>query len=183
MPNAQRATCAVLVYREGAFSAMGHDLKIEVPDFTLEVGPDLAIRATARTGSPRVVGVLRDGGAVDTREPSASDRKDIERNIARDILEAEKFPQAAFRSTSVEAAGDRYRVVGNLDLHGVVKQISFTAERRGDRAVARITIHQPDFRIKPFRAMLGALRVKPDVVLEVSAPVGEPPGGRPAAAP
>jgi hypothetical protein len=50
------------------------------------------------------------------------------------------------------------------------QRVAFTAERQGDRAIARLTLNQPDFRIKPFRAMMGALRVKPEVLLEVSAP-------------
>jgi hypothetical protein len=40
----------------------------------------------------------------------------------------------------------------------------------GDRVVARLTLNQPDYRIKAFRAMMGALRVKPEVLLEVSVP-------------
>ena len=52
--------------------------------------------------------------------------------------------------------------------------MAFTAERRGDRAVARLTVNQPGFRGKPFRAMMGALRVKPEIVIELSAPL--PPG-------
>jgi polyisoprenoid-binding protein YceI len=59
---------------------------------------------------------------------------------------------------------------GLLDLHGVVRDVKFTAERRGDRVVAHITLNQTDFRIKPFRAMMGALRVKAEVLFEVSAP-------------
>jgi hypothetical protein len=36
--------------------------------------------------------------------------------------------------------------------------------------VAEIKLHQPDFGIKPFTAALGALKVKPDVVVRVSVP-------------
>jgi YceI-like protein len=176
MTDGSRGACAVFAFREGALSAMGHDLALRVADFTLEVGEGLAIRASCRTDSVRVVGVLRRGdtSSVDESQPSASDRQSIERNVAQDILEAGKYPQATFRSTKVEPAGDRYRIAGLLDLHGVVKEVTFTAERRGDRAVARLTLNQPDFRIKPFRAMMGALRVKPEIVIEVSAPL--PPG-------
>jgi hypothetical protein len=176
MVDGSRGACAVVAFREGAFSALGHDLKLQVTDFTVEIGEDLAIRASCRTDSVRVVGVLRNGDAnsVDERQPSPSDRQSIERNVAQDILEAERYKQASFRSTKVEAAGDGYNVVGLLDLHGVVKEVRFTAQRKGGRAVARITLNQPDFRIKPFRAMMGALRVKPEVLLEVSVPI--PPG-------
>jgi hypothetical protein len=173
MVDGARGACAVYAFREGAFSALGHDLKLQVADFTVEIGADLAIRASARTDSVRVVGVLRNGqtDSVDERLPSPSDRESIERNVARDILESERYSQATFRSTKVEAAGDGYSVVGLLDLHGVVKEVRFAAERKGDRAVAHIALNQPDFRIKPFRAMMGALRVKPEILIEVSVPI------------
>ncbi|HVR07912.1 MAG TPA: YceI family protein [Thermoanaerobaculia bacterium] len=176
MVDGSRGACAVYAFREGAFSAFGHDLKLQVTGFTLEIGEGQAIHASAQTGSVRVVGVLRGGDtrSVDESLPSPSDRQDIERNITQKILETDRYPQATFRSTKVEPAGDGYRVTGLLDLHGVVKEVTFTAERQEDRAVARLTLDQPNFRITPFRAMMGALRVKPEILLEVSAPV--PPG-------
>jgi hypothetical protein len=36
--------------------------------------------------------------------------------------------------------------------------------------VVELKLHQPDFGIKPFSAALGALRVKPDVMIRVSVP-------------
>jgi hypothetical protein len=172
LPGAVGSTCAVYVYREGALSAIGHDLKLLVTDFTLEVGEDLAIRASARTGSLKVAGVLHganrgDPEAVDEREPGARDRKEIERNIVRDVLEADRFPVATFRSTAVEVSGEGYRISGQLELHGVARDLSFAVERQGSRAVARFPLLQPDFRIKPYRALLGALKVKPEIMIEV----------------
>jgi hypothetical protein len=172
--------CFVFAFREGALSAMGHDLKLQVADFTLEIDDGLAISASCRADSLRVVGVLRQGdtAAVDESAPSAGDRQSIERSVAQDILEAARYPRATFRSSKVEPAGDRCRIVGLLDLHGAVREVSFTAERRGDRAIARLTLNQPDFRIKPFRAMMGALRVKPEIVVEISAPWRQAAGAR-----
>lgn len=172
MVDDARATCAVFAFREGALSALGHDLKLEVTEFTLEIGEGPAVRASCGTASVRVVGTLRQGdtAAVDEGRPSASDRQGIERDVAQKILESGKYPRATFRSTKVEPAGDRYRIAGILDLHGVAREVAFSAERQGDRAVARLTLNQPDFSIKPFRAMMGALRVKPEILIEVSVP-------------
>jgi hypothetical protein len=33
-----------------------------------------------------------------------------------------------------------------------------------------VTLHQPDFRIEPYRAALGALKIKPDVRVRVRIP-------------
>jgi hypothetical protein len=38
MVDGPRTACAVFAFREGAFSAVGHDLKPQVTDFTLEIG-------------------------------------------------------------------------------------------------------------------------------------------------
>jgi len=38
MVDGPRTACAVFAFREGAFSAVGHDLELQVTDFTLEIG-------------------------------------------------------------------------------------------------------------------------------------------------
>src|SRR5690606_33501403 len=47
-----------------------------------------------------------------------------------DFFDVEKFPKSTFKSTSVSAGSEpgTYTVVGNLDLHGVTKSISFPAK-------------------------------------------------------
>ena len=167
----EQSDCFVYVYREGALSAVGHDLKLRVTDFWIEVGEEpTAVRAEFRTDSLRVVGVLRDG-AVDEREPSPRDRREIEENIRRDVLDAARYPLISFRSLSVAKSGEGVRVAGRLDFHGVARDIEFPVRRESGRAMARVRVHQPDFGIKPYRALLGALRVKPDVLVEVIVPV------------
>jgi hypothetical protein len=161
--------CFVYVYREGALSAVGHDLKLRVTNFKLEVGGEPLIHAELRADSLRVAGVLR-GGAVDEREPSARDRREIEGNIAREVLAAGRYPLITFRSLAVEKTGEDARVTGRLELHGAVREIAFPVRLYAGRAVARVTVDQPAFGIKPYRAFLGALRVKPEVVVEVSVP-------------
>jgi hypothetical protein len=171
------AACTVYVYREGALAAIGHDLALRVGDLRIEVEGaagtrGLRVEASCQAASVRVAGALR-RGAVDESQPSAGDRTEIERNIACEVLETDRYPVASFRSSSVEPAGSGYRIAGSLDLHGVRAAIGFTAERRGDRLVARFPLDQTAFHIKPFRALMGALRVKPQV--EISVPL--PPAG------
>jgi polyisoprenoid-binding protein YceI len=45
-----------------------------------------------------------------------------------DFFEVETYPNAAFTSTEIQQDGERYRLVGNLTLHGVTKSISFPAD-------------------------------------------------------
>ena len=48
-----------------------------------------------------------------------------------DFLDVEKYPQMTFRSKRIEKTGDRHRVVGDLDLHGVVREVTLDAEFAG----------------------------------------------------
>jgi YceI-like protein len=169
--DASTGECFVTTYREGLFSALGHDLKLRVTDFRILLDAGFSIQAEFRADSLRVVGSLKDG-RVDELEPGPKDRESIHASIVNEVLEARKFPAVKFRSTAVEKAGDRYAVRGRLDLHGRERDVQFTVETGAGRAVAKVSVHQPDFGIQPYRALLGALRVKPDVLVEVSVPYG-----------
>lgn len=69
-----------------------------------------------------------------------------------DFFDVETFPTATFSSTSIEAAEDgSFTVTGDLDLHGVTKQIAFPASIDiGDdeiRASAEFAVKRFDFGI------------------------------------
>jgi polyisoprenoid-binding protein YceI len=100
---------------------------------------------------------------------SDSNRKDIERN-AEKTLEPRKYPKIQFRSVSVKRDGNRAHIEGDLALHGVTNPISLDAHNDGQRWTAKIVLDQRKFGIKPFSAMLGALKIKPDVEVEISIP-------------
>ncbi len=49
-----------------------------------------------------------------------------------DFFDVEKFPAMAFESTSFVPTGDKqYEIKGNMTMHGVTKEISFTATLEG----------------------------------------------------
>jgi polyisoprenoid-binding protein YceI len=60
-------------------------------------------------------------------EPASVDTADAERDAhlrSPDFFDVEKFPTASFRSTKVEdRGGGRYRVSGDLTLHGVTRPV------------------------------------------------------------
>src|SRR5829696_830428 len=67
--------------------------------------------------------------SIDTREP----QRDAHLKSA-DFFDAEKFPALTFKSTAVtDVKGDRFKLVGDLAMHGVTKQVTLdvTAEGRG----------------------------------------------------
>jgi polyisoprenoid-binding protein YceI len=168
--DATSAECLVLTYKEGLLSAIAHDLEIRVTRFDVDVGADpLTVEATFDASSLRVVGAVRDG-AVQPGTLGESDKQKIEHNILADVLHPSEHPGIRFTSTAITPEGDGYRVEGTLTLHGRARPISFTARPEGDRLVAEVRLHQPDFGIKPYSAMLGALKIKSDVTVRCALP-------------
>ena len=65
--------------------------------------------------------------SIDTRDPN----RDAHLR-SPDFFEADKYPNITFKSTRVEATGDNtYRVIGQLDMHGVQKEVTLDAEYAG----------------------------------------------------
>ena len=70
-----------------------------------------------------------------------------------DFFDVENYPTASFKSTNI-AAGEEgmYTLTGNLDLHGITKQISFPADIKvselGFAATAEFSINRMDFKLE-----------------------------------
>lgn len=164
------ATLEVLTFREGVLAAAAHDLLLRASEFEIAVdpaGPSVEARVVA--ASLRVVGALRDGRAL-PGALSPADVRDIERTIASTVLGASRFPEIRFVSAAVSPRADGFEVRGALSVAGATREIAVPVRRAGGLLLAEAALHQPDFGIRPYRAMLGALRVKPDVVVRASIP-------------
>lgn len=166
------ADVLVFTFKEGLLSAVAHDLKIRVTKFSVSVDEATnAIDATFDATSLRVVTAMKDGhdarGAL-----SEGDKKKIEENLAGDVLRVKKFPSIRFVSTSVQEdeSGTGYRVRGKLTLCGQTQEVSFVSRSDGEGQVAEIDLHQPTWGIQPFSAMLGTLKIKPNVKVRVALP-------------
>lgn len=170
--DADNAQFFIYVYKEGALSRVGHDLKLQLTHFSFSAGEDLALEAKFDLHSIVVIGSVRNG-VVHPGDLSSKDKKDIEQNMAKSVLETERHPEAVFRSTGVEPNGDGYRVRGLLSLHGVDNRVRFDVKLEDGQAVAEVLIELPDYGMKPYKALLGALKTKREILVEARAPVGE----------
>jgi polyisoprenoid-binding protein YceI len=151
--------CRVFTFREGLLSPVGHDLTLKVNRCSVELAPDgnsLEARFDPTSLTVEAPASL-----------SAHDRRSIERDIVGTVLDARRHPEIRY-SAKVQRDGDRAQLDGTLSLHGCTRPLAAVATREVDRWRARVTVHQPDFGIKPFTAMLGTLRVRADVIVEIS---------------
>jgi YceI-like domain len=161
------AECHVFSFKEGALSALAHDLEIKVGRFTIEISDDLAVDATFAAGSLSVLHAIKDGRP---HPVSDGDKRKIEQNIADDVLETRRFPDIRFRAAKATPAGSGFVLAGELSLHGKTRPLEIKTQLVSGTQVAEVTLHQPDFGIKPFSAMLGALKIKPDLHIRLSVP-------------
>lgn len=160
--DASTADCLVYTFRQGLLSAVGHELCLRVERFAVEV-----------TGDPAAPSVLARFDAASLRctgDVAPADARKIERHAADDVLEARRFPTIEFRSRRVARDGERARIDGALTLHGATRPLSFAAIADADAWRAELRLDQRDFGIEPFSAMLGALRVRADVVVRLRVP-------------
>lgn len=168
--DGRTASCRVLTFKAGALSALGHDLELAVERFTIEVDDAFAIDASFDPSSLRVLGASIDGRV----EPlPASDRDKIERTIVEEVLDARRHPTIRYRAAARRRDDGGFDLDGELVLHGASRPLRTRAERSGDRLVAEVRLSQPDFGIRPYRAMLGALRIQPEVLVRVTTPASE----------
>ena len=161
------ARCFVFTFKEGLLSAVAHDLEIEVARFQIDVDERTrTVEGRFDAASLRVVCAMRDG-KEDKSALSDSQKREIEGNIARDVLVSAKYPEVRFVSTSVDGAGDAFHVKGQLALHGKRKTVDVAVRKERSRYVATATVHQPDFGIRPYTALFGTLKVKADVEVRI----------------
>lgn len=163
--DATTGQVVVFTYKEGLFSALAHDLKIEVTRFTIEASEEGAITGEIDAGSLRVVSAMKEGVEAPDLLDVSKHRAEIEKNLA-EVLATARFARITFEG---RAEGDA--IVGRLTLHGATREIRGARRQEGGRVIADFPINQADFGIKPFSAMLGALKVKPGVVVRVSLPL------------
>lgn len=162
--DSNNAECLVFTFKEGLLSPVAHDLRLRVTTFSLQVdATGASVDARFDTSSLRVDTPMKDG-AENPTALSAADKDKIAGQIRDDVLHSTKFPEAKFRSRTVSARADGgYDIEGELTLHGVTQPIAARTELVAGRQQVELTLHQPDFGIAPYRAMLGTLKIRADV--------------------
>jgi hypothetical protein len=153
----------VLIFREGVAARVGHDLVLDVARWELTAGDDPA--SFELTADPRSLAAVEGRGGV--KPLTDRDREEIRRNIDRHVLRGLPI---AFRSTAVRREEDGgLLVAGELTLAGVTRPLAARLEiGAGGLVTGTVAIVQSQWGIKPYRGMLGALKVRDEVMVEVA---------------
>jgi polyisoprenoid-binding protein YceI len=174
-----RTHLSVRVSRAGAAARLAHDHVIEATEVTGQIEYDAAQPDASRVVLEVPAASLR----VD--EPEARRRAGLEgtlsdgqrADVARAMrgpeqLDVERHPTIRFASTRVQAEGPgRLRVTGGLTLRGVTREVSFpalvTLDGSALRGRATLSFLQSSFGYRPYTALLGAIRNRDEVTLDV----------------
>ena len=151
----------------GAAAKAGHDLLLHVTSWeaTLEVGEGSSPSSLVFDADSSSLRVLQGTGGM--QPLSDDDKANIEETIDAEIL---LRTELAFRSTTVEVRtdGSALDVAGELTLVGVTRPVAFEIAAGSDGALAaKIVLTQSDWRMKPYSALFGALKVADEVEVEV----------------
>jgi polyisoprenoid-binding protein YceI len=174
-----QSALVVQVFKDGVAARLAHDHVVQARAFSGTVAYDPQ-KLDASTIEVKVeVGSLRADEPATRRkfglegEPSAKDRADIEAAMKSDgQLDAARFPSITFASTSIAKQSDgRFLVVGRLTIRGVTQEVKFPAQIATEggllRGRAQFTFKQSSFGYQPYRAALGAIKNKDEVVLHI----------------
>jgi hypothetical protein len=156
----ENGTLTVRTGKAGAAAKAGHNLVIEVTRWQGTLSPE-SVELTADARSLRV----RSGsGGI---SPLGDEEKaGISQTIDEEVLEGGNI---SYRSSAVTARDGGYDVVGELDLLGVSAPLSFSLALDGDHLTGSASVKQTDWRIKPYSALFGTLKVADVVEVSIDA--------------
>ena len=158
----------ISTYKAGMGAKVGHDLVLEARRWsgTVEANPDDPSSCSVQVAvDTRSFEVVQASGGV--KPLSDKDSADIRKNMDDKVLQTSKFPEITFRSTHVTPNA----ITGDLTIMGKTNPVTLdlTTQNSGPETTltGRATVTQTQFGIKPFSAMMGALKVKDDVDMQV----------------
>ena len=163
------STLSVRTGRTGAAAMAGHNLLFHVTawEATLVVGDAPAATTLELTADGASLRVIEGTGGMQAL--GDDDKVDIRRTVDDDVLKREGV---TFRSTAVQpsADGSGLSVLGDLTLRGTTRPITFDVTVDGaEKLAASAVLKQTDWKIKPYSALFGALKVVDEVEVAIDA--------------
>lgn len=156
--------------RTGLGAKAGHDLTLEATRWHGQVVIDAAELAnSAVTLEVDVASLEVREGTGGVKRLTDSDRGDIQRTMRQKILHTDRHPSITFRSTRVEGTPDAVTVAGDLTITGKTNPITVHGRIDDGRLHGTATIVQTRWGIKPYTGFFGALKLRDEVEIELTA--------------
>src|SRR5487761_1457009 len=130
----QRSTITIHAGKAGLLSIAGHDHWIDAPILSGTIDDSDMPRVEFRVDATKLE-------VKPDPKVNAQDQAQIQKDMQEKTLESARFPDIAFRSTSVEKQGQsQWKVDGMLTLHGVTKPVAVAVTRNGEAYEAHAVI-------------------------------------------
>ena len=145
-------------WKEGLLSKMGHDLLLNIEDFSLSINGEIE--------GPWQVKLIVEKNSFQAVEPtnlSAKDRADIHKNICKELPSGIQFVGEIKKNSDTKFLAD-----GNISLGRHQSPIRFYFDLEGSKASGRIELTHSSLKLKPFKAPFGLIRIKDQVELSFS---------------
>ncbi|MEZ4320129.1 MAG: hypothetical protein R3F61_21800 [Myxococcota bacterium] len=161
-------TCEIFTYKAGLLAAVGHDLKLRCTRFSLTL-EDGAVHGDFDGTALEVVGAMRDG-TLHPETLSEKDKRDILDNIRNGVFKRHDQQRIHFGCDDLDGDDEVLEGDGILTIPPNEHRIAFEVQVHDDEAVCEVTLHQPDWGISPFKALMGTLKIQPDVRVRITVP-------------
>ena len=157
----------VQAFATGVLAAMGHNPKIGIRSFSggVDFNPQMpearGFRLSMQSNSLSVLDDVSD-----------KDRREMERMMNDQVLEAAKYPEILYEAPAVSVTrpeGNLYSATlnGSLSFHGITRNqpVNVRIAEFGEmlRTSGEFTLRQSDYGIKPISVAGGALKVKDEL--------------------
>jgi polyisoprenoid-binding protein YceI len=160
-----KGTIHVFTFKDGVLSAVAHDLRMRLDQFAISLDGD-NVRGEFDLKSLFCDGPVRDG-VVHPEDYDAGKRADVEKAMHGDVLHTAKHPTARFTGKATPK-GSGFSVNGVLQLAGQEAPLSFDVEEANGTYKTRFDIVPSKWKIEPYKALLGAIRLKDVIRIEAS---------------
>lgn len=150
-------TLLVSTFKEGVLSRVAHDLALCLDRFEVTLDGEI-LDAEFELTSLFVRGPV-EAGVVRPERFDAAHRAEIERAMHEHVLDTRRHPKARFRGRAVPTNAG-FDVHGTLELVGRSEPLSFAVRRDDGTFRAEIELAPSRWGIEPYRALLGAIRLR-----------------------
>ena len=171
MAAIEQGRVEVYTFKEGLLGRVAHDLRLSVGSFSIDRADADTVEARFDIHSFKVDGAMRDG-QLDEGALGDGDKRDILDNVRNKILHVDR--PLRFEGQAERRGDGGYRVKGELEMAGRAQAVTLSLDRLGDRLQGEVELTPSRWGIKPFKALMGAIKLQDRVRVRFDLPAPVP---------